>query len=195
VWTGLSGLRIGTSGVFCTQWWSSRFHKIQGISWVAETVNIWKWKLFHRVNLLLVGTAGLLYNWLDHDDDDAWRQGFWMFESVENNGKILRLVLRVAFLTFVGPCIVIHFYSKTNQMHNISHLFWNNTLHVLDIHSVHHQEEDHTHSIRYMSYRFCGLLASSHKTCMTYLMPCVRSEAPDDGRRDHPKRSVLSQMK
>ena len=26
-------------------------------------------------------------------------------------------------LTFVGPCIIIHFYSKTNQMHNISNLF------------------------------------------------------------------------
>jgi hypothetical protein len=26
-------------------------------------------------------------------------------------------------LTFVGPCIVIYFYSKTNQMHNISNLF------------------------------------------------------------------------
>jgi hypothetical protein len=26
-------------------------------------------------------------------------------------------------LTFVGPCIVMYFYSKTNQMHNISNLF------------------------------------------------------------------------
>jgi len=27
------------------------------------------------------------------------------------------------FLTFVGPCIVIYFYSKTKQIHNISNLF------------------------------------------------------------------------
>ena len=27
-------------------------------------------------------------------------------------------------LTFIGPCIVIYFYSKTNQMHNISNLFY-----------------------------------------------------------------------
>jgi len=27
-------------------------------------------------------------------------------------------------LTFVVPCILIHFYSKTNQMHNISNLFY-----------------------------------------------------------------------
>ena len=27
-------------------------------------------------------------------------------------------------LTFVGPCIVIYFYSKTNQMHIISNLFY-----------------------------------------------------------------------
>jgi len=25
---------------------------------------------------------------------------------------------------FVGPCIVIYFYSKINQMHNISNLFY-----------------------------------------------------------------------
>ena len=28
------------------------------------------------------------------------------------------------FLSFVGPCIVIYFYSKTNQMQNISNLFY-----------------------------------------------------------------------
>ena len=27
-------------------------------------------------------------------------------------------------LTYVGPCIVIYFYSKTNQMYNISNLFY-----------------------------------------------------------------------
>ena len=42
----------------------------------------------------------------------------------------------------LGPCVVIYFYSKTNQMHNISNLFYfgNNTLHVSDGLSVHHQE-------------------------------------------------------
>jgi hypothetical protein len=30
----------------------------------------------------------------------------------------------MANLTFVGPCIVIYFYSKTNQMHNVSNLFY-----------------------------------------------------------------------
>jgi len=28
------------------------------------------------------------------------------------------------FLTFVGPCVVIYFYSRSNQMHNISNLFY-----------------------------------------------------------------------
>jgi len=35
--------------------------------------------------------------------------------SKSQNGKIN--------LTFVGPCIIIYFYSKTNQMHSISNLF------------------------------------------------------------------------
>jgi hypothetical protein len=46
-------------------------------------------------------------------------------------------------LTFVGSCsIAIYFYSKTNQMHNISNLFhsWNNTVQVSDGLSVRHRE-------------------------------------------------------
>ena len=31
---------------------------------------------------------------------------------------------KILYLTFVGPCIVIYFYSKANQMHNISNLFY-----------------------------------------------------------------------
>jgi hypothetical protein len=30
-------------------------------------------------------------------------------------------------MTSVGPCIVIYFHSKTNQMHNISNLFYSGT--------------------------------------------------------------------
>jgi len=57
----------------------------------------------------------------------------------------------MGLLTFdvcVGPCIVIYFYSKTNQMHNISNLFYfgNNTLHVADGLSVHHQESKTIHT-------------------------------------------------
>ena len=32
--------------------------------------------------------------------------------------------LSISILTFVGPCIVTYFYSKTNQMHNVSNLFY-----------------------------------------------------------------------
>jgi len=32
--------------------------------------------------------------------------------------------MSVTYLMFVGPCIAIYFYSKTNQMHNISNLFY-----------------------------------------------------------------------
>jgi hypothetical protein len=54
-------------------------------------------------------------------------------------------------LTFVGPCIVIYFCSKTSRMHNISNLFYfgNNTLHVSDGLSVHHQESKTVHTESY----------------------------------------------
>ena len=32
--------------------------------------------------------------------------------------------VRLDIVTFVGPCIVIYCYIKTNQMHNISNLFY-----------------------------------------------------------------------
>ena len=32
--------------------------------------------------------------------------------------------MAIANLTFAGPCIVIYFYSNTNQMYNISNLFY-----------------------------------------------------------------------
>jgi hypothetical protein len=42
---------------------------------------------------------------------------------------------------FVGPCVVIHVHSKTNQMHSISNLFYfGTTLHVSGGLFVHHQE-------------------------------------------------------
>ena len=42
-----------------------------------------------------------------------------------NRGKnSLKWIKNYRFLTFVGSCIVIYFYSKTNQMQNISNLFY-----------------------------------------------------------------------
>ena len=51
-------------------------------------------------------------------------------------------------LTFIQPCIVIHFYSKTNQMHQciIFILFWNDTQHASDDIFVHHQQFKTVHT-------------------------------------------------
>jgi hypothetical protein len=38
-WTGSIWLRIGTGGgLLCIRWWTFRFHKMRGISWVAEDI-------------------------------------------------------------------------------------------------------------------------------------------------------------
>ena len=51
-------------------------------------------------------------------------------------------------MRFTGPCIVVYFYIKTNQMHQCIKfiLFWNDTLHVSDGLSVHHQEFKTVHT-------------------------------------------------
>jgi len=48
----------------------------------------------------------------------------------------------------MGPCIVIYFYIKSNQMHQCIKfiLFWKDTLHVSDGLSVHHQEFTSVHT-------------------------------------------------
>ena len=70
-------------------------------------------------------------------------------------------------LTFLGPCIVIYFYSKTNLLAS-------------------------THRTC-MTYRFCGcLLAAGQLQDLydIYLMLYVQSQTPDDGLRDRPKHVV-----
>ena len=61
----------------------------------------------------------------------------------------ISLVLNsVCNLTFIGRCIVIYSYSKTNQMHRSIKfiLFWNDTLRVSNGISVHHQEFKTVHT-------------------------------------------------
>ena len=51
-------------------------------------------------------------------------------------------------MTFLGPCIVIYFYSKTTELHLFLKfiLFFSSTLHVSDGLSVHHQESKAVHA-------------------------------------------------
>jgi len=43
------------------------------------------------------------------------------------NAQYIYIYILILVLTFVGPCILIYFYSKTNQMHNTSNLFYSGT--------------------------------------------------------------------
>jgi len=69
-------------------------------------------------------------------------------------------------------------------------LFWNNTLHVWDGLSIHHQEFKTVHTAT-------GICQTGTATCLLasrqqylfdiYLLLYVRSWTPDDGQTDHPK--------
>ena len=54
----------------------------------------------------------------------------------------------LSYLTFLGPCILIYFYSKTNEMHQFFKFisFCSSTPHVSDGLSVHHQESKTVHT-------------------------------------------------
>jgi len=53
------------------------------------------------------------------------------------------------FFTFIGPCIVIYFYSKINKMHQFLKfiLFCSSTQHVSGSLSVYHQESKTVHTV------------------------------------------------
>jgi len=96
-------------------------------------------------------------------------------------------------LTSIGPCIVIYLHSKTNQMHQCIKfiLFWNDTLHVSDGLSVHHQEFKTVHTATGMWNRYCCRLASGYSVASSQqcLFGCCMysSWTADDGRKDRPK--------
>ena len=113
--------------------------------------------------------------------------------NMQNNLIILngRAAVRImiVFLTSVGPCIVIYFYSRTNQMHNISNLFYfGTTLYMFPkvspsiIRSLRLYIQHHTVQVLW-------LLASKQPQNLydIYLMLYAQSYTPDDGRRDRPK--------
>jgi hypothetical protein len=53
----------------------------------------------------------------------------------------------IIFFTFMWPCIVTNFLTiKPTRCTNFSNLFWNETLHVSDSSSVHHQQLFTVHS-------------------------------------------------
>ena len=62
--------------------------------------------------------------------------------------NIANCISKYANLTSIGPCIMIYFYSKTNEMHLFLKyiLFCSSTLHVSDGLSVHHQESKTVHT-------------------------------------------------
>ena len=82
-----------------------------------------------------------------------WSQFSIFISCTINNtfakGEGLPTVATTQFcLTFIGPCVVIYFYSKTNEMHQFLKfiLFCSNTLHVSDGLYVHHQESKTVHT-------------------------------------------------
>jgi len=76
-------------------------------------------------------------------------------------------------LTFTGPCIVIYFYSKTNQMHQCIKfiLFWNNSTCFGRSFRPSPAVKDCTYSNRHMSNKYCCLLASKQTAVSLWHIP------------------------
>ena len=125
---------------------------------------------------------------------------------IQRRSKHVRVLMD---LKFVGPCVVIYFYSKTNQMHNISNLFYFGTkLYMFRtvppsiIRSLRLYIQHHT--IQVLCLFASGKGMESHLVPASkqpqnlydiYLMLYVQSQTPDDGRRDRPKHVALFQNK
>jgi hypothetical protein len=90
-------------------------------------------------------------------------------------------------LTFMGPCIVIYFYSKTNYMHNFS-IVLNITLHVSVFPSIIRSSRLYIqHQVYVIQVSWMLASKQSTKLCDIYLTLYVQSWTPDDGWEDRQK--------
>jgi hypothetical protein len=109
-------------------------------------------------------------------------------------------------LTFIGACIMIYVYNKTNEMHQVFKfiLFCSCTLHVSDGFFVHYQESKTVHTASDICYTDSAkcLVVGTRWTCNSisfplassqpnlfyiHLMLYVQSQTSEDGRKDRPK--------
>jgi hypothetical protein len=95
-------------------------------------------------------------------------------------------------LTFVGPCIVIYFYSKFKEMHQFFKfiLFCSSSLHVSDGLWVHRQDSKTVHTalgVCQTDSADCLLAGNQQNLFDIHLMLYVQSSTPDDRRKDRPK--------
>jgi len=78
---------------------------------------------------------------------DFFYQTLFFFPVWRKLKKLIAIIYHQG-LVFIGTCIVIYFYGKTNLMHQCLKfiLFWNDTLHVSDGLSAHRQEFKTVHT-------------------------------------------------
>jgi hypothetical protein len=101
-------------------------------------------------------------------------------------------------LTFVGPCIVIFFYSKTNQMQNISNLFYFGiTLNMFRTvsPSIIRSRRLYIHQVYVIQVLWLFASKQSQNLYDIYLILYAQSSTPNDGRRDRPKHVECSEIK
>ena len=84
------------------------------------------------------------------------------------------------------------YYSKTNEMHQCIKfiLFWNDTLHVSDGLSVHHQEFKTVHTATGICQTDTAVYLLANRKQYLFdkcLLLYVQSWTPDDGRKNRPK--------
>jgi hypothetical protein len=109
------------------------------------------------------------------------------------------------FFTVMWPCIVTNFFTiKPTRCTNFSNSFWNETLHVLDSSSVHHQELFTVNPAMVYGIQVCRQLSSSSRIRMELVPSWSCSKAIyklvwhvpllgvqwitlDDGQRNCPK--------
>jgi hypothetical protein len=97
---------------------------------------------------------------------------------------------------FSSNTTISYFYSKTNQIHQCIKfiLLWNDTLHVSDGFSVHHQQFKTVHTstgICQTDTAVCLLVGTCKQANSSIWLLYVQSWTADDGRKDRPKHVEL----
>ena len=109
----------------------------------------------------------------------------------------IQIIQTLLFTAYFDVHVTVHrdkfLIIKPIRCTNFSNLFWNETLHVSDSSSVHHQEFLTVHTAMVYVTQFCcpvpswSYLQAVSKHVWRIPLLCVQWKTPEDGRRDCPK--------
>ena len=149
-------MNVSVPSVLMSANWFPLFHFLDQKCWpltLEDGTDRLYWNVGRKLPFYAVGNPKRAQKTTKEKTHSSFTLGYSSHLPVQ---KRIFWQISIRYLTFIGPCIVIYFYSKTNQIHQRIKFM---TLYMLRTVSP-SVVQDGTYSNRHLSNRYCCLLAS-----------------------------------